>query len=209
MRTSLIHKLALSLSMLLTACGGNVETNGSAGSAGEGGGGSGGEGGGPSSTVSTTSSGVGGSENTTTSSTGGVGGDTSAGGTTTGGGPGDCPLLSVVTLSDPTFQDNGGDGKWSPGETATVYVTMTNTSSEDVQYPGITWFSDNPLVSAGNPYNAFFLLFAGQSMPIDIGFSADPATPPGTKVTLTAKLTDIQANICEELPQVTLDVVIE
>ena len=46
-------------------------------------------------------------------------------------------------------------------------------------------------------------------MPIDVGFVADAAIAKGTKVELVGKLTDIQANVCEELPAVILDVTIE
>lgn len=139
--------------------------------------------------------------------TGGTGGSTDPG--TGGGGPGDCPLLSALELSSPSVKDTGGDGTWSPGEDATVSAIMTNPTDTDVQYPGITWSSSEPLVAAPAPYNAFFVLFAGASMPIEVGFVADAATPKGTKAVLTGTLTDIQGNVCDALPAVTIEVTIE
>jgi hypothetical protein len=197
MRRSFRWSVVLCAPVLLAACDGTVVTTGAGGTGGSGGTGAPGGAGG---SVTTGGSGGSGGDTTTSTST-----DT----TTTTSGPGDCPLLSVLTLTDPKFTDDGGDGTWSPGEGAVVTVTMTNPTSTDVNYPGITWFSNEPLVSSPQPNNAFFVIFAGMSMPIDVGFVADATTPTGTQAQLTAKLTDIQNNVCEDLPAAVLDVVLE
>ncbi|MEZ4306901.1 MAG: hypothetical protein R3F14_02475 [Polyangiaceae bacterium] len=112
-------------------------------------------------------------------------------------------------MSDAKVVDADGDGVWSAGESATAWVTMTNPTDTDVQYPGVVWSSDEPLVSSPNPYNAFFVLFAQTSMAIDVGFQAAADTPKGTKATLTVQLMDIQGNTCAELPSLSVEAVIE
>jgi hypothetical protein len=208
MRSSFMGLLVVSMSVLLAACGGNVSTST------EGGGGSAGDGGGGGDSTTGNNNGGGGSAGDGgapgTGGAGGSGGDTS---TSTGtftmtDGAADCTLLGALKLSDPVAKDDSGDGKWSPGENALVTATMTNPLDFDVQYPGITWSSNNPLVSSGSPYNALFVIFAGESTPIDVGFAADPSIAPGTSVELTGRLTDLQGNVCVDLPAVVLDVVI-
>lgn len=205
---------ALALPIFLAACGGGVVATSSDGTGGAGGD-AGGEGG--AGTVGGTggfgaTGGLGGTGGA--GGSGGIGGNGGFGGTgglggTGGEGPGECPLLSVLTLSDAKVTDAGGDGTWSPGEAATATVTMTNPTDTDVTYPGVVWSSDEPLVASPSPYNAFFVLFAGSSMPIDVGFQADPATPKGTQAQLVVKLMDIQGNVCEGLASAKVDVVIE
>lgn len=210
--SSSMRVAVLSLPVLLAACGGGVEATSS-----EGTGGAGGDGGGGGVVSSTGTGGDGGAGAST--GTGGLGGSGEVGGMGgaggmggvggTGGGAGDCPLLSVLTLSDAKVTDANGDGTWSPGEGATATVTLTNPTDTDVQYPGVVWSSNEPLVSSEAPYNAFFVLFAGTSMPIDVGFQADPAAPKGTQAQLVVKFMDIQGNVCEGLPSAKVDVVIE
>jgi len=120
-----------------------------------------------------------------------------------------CGELAPIELSKPSFADAGGDGQWNPGEWAAVFVTMTNTSDAQVNYPGITMTSDNPLVSAANPYGALFTVLANKTGVIDVTFEADAAVPKGTSVHFVATLTDIQGNVCDELPALELDIVIE
>ncbi len=207
--------IALALGVLSGAvgCGGDVDTTGSAGGAGGGGAGGfatttttsqGGTGAGTT-TASTSSSGP----TTTVTETSEGGGGSGAGGTGGGGGAVEgCTALAPIQLSKPEIADADQDGTWSPGEAASVFVTMTNTSDMDVQYPGVKIESDNPLVGPGG-YNAFFVLFAGTAMPIEVGFEAKAETPPGTVVTLTATLVDIQATVCTELPSLSFDVTIQ
>lgn len=211
MRSSLIRSLQVCLSLSLAACGGNVETT------------DGDVGGGGGSSTSTSEGGAGGGETTSSSSptssssttpsttTPSTTTSTSEGGGGAGGGPVEgCAALAPIQLSSPGVIGPDGDPSWGPGESASVFVTMTNTTFADIDYPGIVMTSDSDLVKPdGTGYSAFFLIFGAETKPIDVPFTADPATPPGTVVKITATLMDIQANVCEELESLSFDVTIQ
>lgn len=97
----------------------------------------------------------------------------------------DC-TTTALRLSD-LVVDAGTDG-WTPGETASVSVTITNTDASDfMNYPGVRFSADRPQVVSTYPSNYFYGLFAGQSGELAVNFlaTADAAAGP---VTLTAEI---------------------
>jgi hypothetical protein len=154
--------------------------------------GNGGEGG---VSVSSSSSGNGGSGN------GGAGG--------AGGGTSLCDEFVPIKLSAGSIQDMDQNGKWSPGESAVVNVIMTNTSSIDINYPGIQIESDHPGVTAAVPNNSLFLIGGTQMAELGVTFDADAAIPPGTVVTFTVTLHNIMNESCSDLPQLVLTAVFD
>jgi hypothetical protein len=97
----------------------------------------------------------------------------------------DC-TTTALRLSD-LVVDAGSDG-WTPGETASVSVTITNTGTSDfLTYPGVRFSADRPQVVSTTPSNYFYALFAGQSGELAVYFlaTADAAAGP---VTLTAEV---------------------
>jgi hypothetical protein len=123
---------------------------------------------------------------------GGAGGE---GGDGTGGAGGmlspTCQALSLVAISMPVVHDAGGDGTWSPGESADVTVVLTNTSPQDnLDYPGVSISSDHPEVTSSGR-NFFFGLLGNQSAEIPVGFLAGAAVPSGTVVHFVATVTNV------------------
>ena len=97
----------------------------------------------------------------------------------------DC-TTTALRLSD-LVVDAGTDG-WTPGETASVSVTITNAGASDfLTYPGVRFSADRPQVVSTTPSNYFYALFAGQSGELAVYFlaTADAAAGP---VTLTAEV---------------------
>ena len=137
----------------------------------------------------------------TTATTGPAGG---------GGDPTGCAQLAPIQLSMGSFRgDDSMDGVWTAGESATVNVTLTNTSSLDVDYPGIEIASDNPLVTSPAPYAALFLIFGDEVTSLGVPFTADPAVPPNTPVTFTATLHSISDVSCTGLASYSFTATIE
>src|SRR5262249_44620393 len=95
--------------------------------------------------------------------------------------------------TNPIIVDEGGDGTWSPGEDATLTVTLTNTGTRIYsQYPGITMVSDHADVSAAMPNsNDLFGLLARQSAPATVVFTAANTVPSGTTVHFTATVNSL------------------
>ena len=97
----------------------------------------------------------------------------------------DC-TTTALRLSD-LVVDAGADG-WTPGETASVSVTITNASASDfLTYPGVRFSADRPQVVSTTPSNYFYALFAGQSGELAVYFLATADAAPGA-VTLTAEV---------------------
>lgn len=177
-------------------CGGNIVSGP------EGGGGSAGA-------PSTSITGEGGADTASSSAS-----STTTSGPTTltgeGGAPSEgCEALSVIALSDPFVMDNGVDAKWSPGESVSLAVTLTNTSDMDAQYPGIVVTTTEPLVTPPSATNTFFVLFANDSQPLPVGFQADPAIPTGTFVPFVARIQDISGVVCDNLPALAFEIPID
>jgi hypothetical protein len=193
-RHFLVSAIVMVAPLWSLACGGDVVT-GSSSTEGSGGAG-------PTSTSASTSSvgnGGGGGSSTTSasSSSAGVGG--------AGGAPSeDCKAMDPLVLSDPQA---GPD--WNPGETVMVTVKLTNTGAKDINYPGIKVTPDQPDVTPASAMNWFFVLFAGQSNGLDVGFAASADVPKGTKVGFTVTAIDIQGTPCANVPTITFEATIE
>ncbi len=183
-RRSLVA-LVLAPALLLAACGGDVET-------------------GPTSSSSSSSSGGGGDGGGSSSSTSSSSSSSSSSSTSSGAPSAECEGLAPLVLSDPAVSPG-----WGPGEAGSVFITLTNTSSMDLQYPGVSVSADNALITPDAATNTFFVLFADTGMPIDVLFNADPSIPSGTKVTFTATAMDIQAVLCTNIPSITFETTIQ
>lgn len=194
----------LSLLSTVAACGGvaSQELGGQGGAGG---------GGGASSAVVTSASTT--DAVATSSATTDVASSSSSGPTGPAGGGGDptgCAQLEPLQLSFGGIRgDDSMDGIWSAGETALVNVTLTNTSDQDIDYPGVKVVSDNPLVTTDSPYNALFLIFAGETTSLGFPFTADASVTPGTAVTFVATPHSIQDVSCVGLPTLTMTATIE
>jgi hypothetical protein len=58
-----------------------------------------------------------------------------------------CADLAVMTVSDPSVQDDGGDGKVSPGEGAIIHVKLSEIAGKGfMYYPGVSFTSDTVTV---------------------------------------------------------------
>lgn len=178
--------LVLAPALILAACGGDVETGSTSSSSSSSGGG--GDGGGSSSSSSSS-----GSSSSSSSSS-----------TSSGAPSPECEGLAPLVLSNPVVSPG-----WGPGEGGFVTITLTNTSSMDLQYPGVSVSADNALITPEASTNTFFVLFADTGMPIDVTFNADPAIPSGTKVTFTATAMDIQSVLCTNIPSITFETTIQ
>jgi hypothetical protein len=193
-RHSVFFCLGFVSSLSLAACGGNV-VEGAGGDASTKAasstdtGGSGGEGGSTSTSTSTST--------TTSTSTSTV--------TGTGGAPSmECATLEAIVLSNPVVTP-----ALSAGGTSTIMVTLTNTSGQGIDYPGIVVEPDHPGITPGSAYNAFFVIFAGQENALDVMFTVDPSVPKGTKVGFTARLMDIQSTLCTNTDALKFEAIVE
>ncbi|MFO0611018.1 MAG: hypothetical protein U0414_00420 [Polyangiaceae bacterium] len=145
------------------------------------------------STSATSVASTGASAPTSSSSTGSSGGGAGGSGSSGVGGADVCATMKDVTLSDLVLVDAGGDGVWSPGESASMQVTLTNQSPADnFNYPGFTVSADAPgFTSSGN---TLFGLFGSQSTVVPFDVQADSAVPAGTTVELTLHVTTLGAD---------------
>ena len=185
--------------LALPACGGDVEAT-SATSSGAGGSD-------PGSTTATSTVTSGSSTSTTGGGEGGSGGagsSSSAGGAGGAGPSPQCLEMAAIVLSDPMVSPG-----WGPGETATVTITMTNPTAADVQYPGVGVSPDHPGVTPPVASNTFFVVFAGTSVPIDVGFMADASVPAGTAVGFQASLIDLEGTPCPNVAGLAFDATLE
>jgi hypothetical protein len=95
-----------------------------------------------------------------------------------------------LTLSNAAAADAGGDGGVSPGEAASVTVTLTNTGGEDhFAYPGVRLTSDDARVTIDSPDFTLYGIFAGQSVEAQWSVTFGAAIPAGTQVPLRAQVT--------------------
>jgi hypothetical protein len=121
-----------------------------------------------------------------------------------------CAQKAALTLSAPTIDDVGGDGTWSPGESATVSVTMTNDSAtDDFDYPSVTFTSNHPGVTTVMPQGSLFGIVAGMSSKLQAGFTAEASIPTGTVVTLTATISTIGMLTCPTWNSLSFDVTLK
>jgi hypothetical protein len=209
MNTSTIGLLAV-VGSLLVACGGSVEPAGGNGAGGDGEGGEapvGGEASGGAGTGGLGEGGAGEGEGGANDGGANVGG-ANVGGAGEGGGPSDvCALMDLVTISDPQLFDAGGDLVWSPGETATFTVLLTNEADEDnFNYPGVQVASPLFGIEGGN--NTLFGIFAGEATEVTVSVSASDAFQSGSEVELVFHVTTLSEG-CGELDSVGLTVTLE
>ena len=150
--------------------------------------------------------GAGGEGGAGTAGAGGLGGSAGAG----GGDPASCDGIEDLVPSDPVATDAGGDGTWSPGESATLTVTLTNSGSQIFSYyPGIAITSDHPEVTSAMPTdNHLFGLAPGDSDPQKVIFDAAASVPSGTTVHFTATVNELNQT-CSKGKSIGFDVTIE
>ena len=115
--------------------------------------------------------------------------------------------MEQVAISGPELVDAGGDLVWSPGETATFSVTLTNEAAVDnFNYPGAVVTSAEPGITGGN--NTLFGIFAGEATELTVTATAALAVASGTEVELVFDVTTLSKG-CGELASVGLTVTIE
>jgi hypothetical protein len=139
---------------------------------------------------------------------GGAAGGQGGGGA--GGGPTEvCASLLDIEVSSPVVTDAGMSGQWSPGEDATITLTLTNIGVMDnFNYPGVEVVSDHPGVTSGAPANWLFGLEAGTQMELPVVFTAANDVPPGTLVGFVATVVTV-SETCAGLHSISFDASIE
>lgn len=222
-RASLFQLIALGcLAAAMTACGGVVDDSPPA-SAGSRTpvtlGGGGGEGGGAAGSSDQVSSG--GAAPKPAPATGGfaTGGATSGGAANVGGAPSTecvpqspnyypetCTDLNRLRVVDPSVKDDGGDGSVSPGEGATISVTLQDTSGYGYSmYPYVA-FSAPSGVTLGAP-EYFYAIAACQSHPTSVHIQLSPYLTPTTVIRVTAQAAGMNQN-CAGTPSITIPIVV-
>jgi hypothetical protein len=76
----------------------------------------------------------------------------------------------ILTVSNPSFTDAGGDGVWDTGETINVVLLLNNEGSADhMMYPGVhlTEYSDDASIAEGMEYYWLYGISAGTSVPLN------------------------------------------
>jgi hypothetical protein len=151
----------------------------------------------------------------TTATKSGAGGEAAGGEDAVGGGGAEggaapvsptCAGMQHVTLSEPVLTSNGG-ATWSAGETASLKVTLV-TSVDNFDYPGISVTHDASGVGPEVAETWLFGLVAGEPNQLEVGFTADPAVPSGTKVTFQVRVASM-VEPCEGLDALTFQAIVE
>ncbi|MDP7027517.1 MAG: C25 family cysteine peptidase [Candidatus Marinimicrobia bacterium] len=104
----------------------------------------------------------------------------------------------VLTVSNPSFTDAGGDGVWDAGESIDVVVLLNNEGSADhMMYPGVglTESSPDAAISDDGEFFWFYGIAAGTSVPAYFTVIASDDANMGTEVTFTAQASEMN---CEE-----------
>jgi hypothetical protein len=100
----------------------------------------------------------------------------------------------LLTVSNPSFSDAGGDGVWDAGEAITVVLLLNNEGSADhMMYPGVH-LSENSLDAWLPDDGEFFWLYgigAGESTPVEFMVSASEDANMGTEVIFTAQASEL------------------
>jgi hypothetical protein len=96
------------------------------------------------------------------------------------------PTCKGLALRDPRVEDDSGDGKVSPGEGATLRVTLAETAGlGNLSYPGVRFATDNPAVTVTDS-NWLFGILPCTEVPIPVRATFGASLAPGTVVTVTA-----------------------
>jgi hypothetical protein len=168
---------------LLVACGGSVEI-------------------GDDDEPSGAQGGAGGTADATSSSSSDLGGgDPGQGGAGGGGGDGGgggqvdphCEGLRDVFLGGMEVVDASGDGVWSPGERAVVWVTLGISNPEGFfSYPGVRVSTTNPyVVPVGDPSSFLFGITPETPATLPIELEAMDVLEPGTTFVIEAVVTSL------------------
>lgn len=121
---------------------------------------------------------------------GGEGGAVEGGGGVGGAPTEACALMEQISISNPQLFDAGGDLVWSPGETATFIVTLTNDAGEDnFNYPGVAVSS--PMFGIEGGENTLFGIFAGEATEVMVTAVASDAFQAGTDIELVFSVTTL------------------
>lgn len=114
--------------------------------------------------------------------------------------------MALVTLGAPQLVEAGGDAVWSPGETATIRVLLTNEGVDNFFYPGVAVTSDVAGVTSSG--NTLFGLFQGQAVELDVQAQADAGLAAGTAVNLTLTVSTLNET-CQGLDQALFSATLE
>ena len=107
-----------------------------------------------------------------------------------------------LALSGGSFEDDDGDGRWSPGEDAEVLVELTNTGSEAYSwYPGVLLAVDDEGVSVEPDEWYLYELQAGETVTARFQASSEDSLEDGAEIGFTARA-DVMNCEGEECPDV-------
>ena len=129
-------------------------------------------------------------------STGGSAGQAGAGGATcvpqTPGSGGfveyTCDDLAVMNVTDPAVEDDSGDGIVSAGEGATIYASLNEIAGIGFgMYPGVYFTSTDAGVTV-KENDWYYAIMACQSYPVSAHADFAASIPPGTEVTIYARV---------------------
>jgi hypothetical protein len=217
MTRSFLFRGALSLGVLVSACGGAIsdpaaETAGSSNETGGTGGGSSATGGAETGTGGGTPA-TGGGVSTGGAATGGAGGVPSGG---TAGAPcvprdivyypDTCADLSRLRVADPSIVDDGGDGIVSPGEGFTVEVWLEDVSGYGYfMYPYVAFMGQSGLFVGDPQY--FYAVPQCDAMPASTHVDVSPYLNPGMTLYLTAQVAALNTE-CPDAPSISIAVVL-
>jgi hypothetical protein len=119
-----------------------------------------------------------------------------------------CAGLSVLAIARPTIVDDSGDGTISPGEGASLLVSVQEIAGKGFAwYPGVTFTADRPDVEVMfDDWRYAILPCTEESFSAVAKFSA--SIPRGTPVHFVARLASLNRD-CPDAPSSTLDVVVQ
>ena len=102
-------------------------------------------------------------------------------------------------LENLEFMDASGDGFWEPGETLDIAMELCNNGAEGYgYYPGATLEADSNLVTIQFPNYWFYVMDAGQCLPVSFSVLADSSVLEGTSIDFISYPTTLN---CEDMPQ--------
>jgi hypothetical protein len=120
-----------------------------------------------------------------------------------------CAGVQQLELSNVAV-NAGGDEQVSPGERASINVSLTNTGSMPVSLPCVGLVADVPVSSSGdNPLNSFFSIAPGQTLPHpapDVEF--DEGSAVGTVIEFTVYAAAVGAD-CTEADNLSFSITLE
>jgi hypothetical protein len=119
-----------------------------------------------------------------------------------------CADLAGLTLGEAVVTDAGGDGKVSPGESATITVPLVETAGKGFNfYPGVTFSSDVAVVPDQGAAQ-FYAIPACQSLDAVAGITIPPDVAKGTVVKVKAQVSMLGAT-CPDAFSITVSIPIE